>query len=109
MVDSSVVREVSPSVSFVFAHLGASLDTSSAFLPLVRNFVFEGCSLRVVVGELFLVLSQSVNWFGGLVEKGRKMSEVRSSDLETGLSSNDGPVEEDTAVSSPREIRAFHA
>ena len=37
------------------------------------------------------------------------MSEVRSSELETGLSSNNGPVEEDTTVSSPREVRAFHA
>ena len=37
------------------------------------------------------------------------MSEVRSSELETGLSSSDNPVEmeEDTAVSIPREVRAF--
>ena len=39
------------------------------------------------------------------------MSEVRSSELETGLSSSDDPVEveEDTAVSIPREVRAFYA
>ena len=39
------------------------------------------------------------------------MSEVRSSELETGLSSNDDTVEAggDTAVSAPREVRAFHA
>ena len=37
------------------------------------------------------------------------MSEVRSSDLETGLSSNGDPVEGDTAISAPREVRAFHA
>ena len=37
------------------------------------------------------------------------MSEVRSSDLETGLSSNGDPVEGDTAVSAPREVRAFYA
>ena len=39
------------------------------------------------------------------------MSEVRSSELETGLSSSDSPVEmeEDTAVSIPREVRAFQA
>ena len=39
------------------------------------------------------------------------MSEVRSSELETGLSSSNDPVEvkEDTAASDQREIRAFHA
>ena len=37
------------------------------------------------------------------------MSEVRSSDLETGLSSNGDLVEGDTAVSAPREVRAFYA
>ena len=34
---------------------------------------------------------------------------MRSSELETGLSSSDGPVEGDTAVSSPRPVRAFYA
>ncbi|XP_065619504.1 uncharacterized protein LOC136063280 [Quercus suber] len=37
------------------------------------------------------------------------MSEVRSSELDTGLSSSGGPAERDTAVSVPREVRAFHA
>ena len=37
------------------------------------------------------------------------MSEVRSSKLETGLSSSGDPVEGDTAVSAPREVRAFYA
>ena len=37
------------------------------------------------------------------------MSEVRSSDLETGLSSNGDPVEGGTAVSAPQEVRAFCA
>lgn len=37
------------------------------------------------------------------------MSEVRSSELETGLSSNDDPMKEDTTVSTPRVVRAFSA
>ena len=37
------------------------------------------------------------------------MSEVRSSELETRLSSSGGPVEGDTAVSNPCEVRAFYA
>ena len=37
------------------------------------------------------------------------MSEVRSSELDTGLSSSGEPVEGDTAISTPREVRAFYA
>ena len=37
------------------------------------------------------------------------MSEVRSSKLETGLSSSNEPVEGDTAVSASREVKAFYA
>ena len=37
------------------------------------------------------------------------MSKVRSSELGIGLSSSDDPVEGDTAVSIPREVKAFHA
>ena len=61
------------------------------------------------MGEFFHVLSQSINWFGGLIRERKRMFEVRSSELEIGLSSSDGPMEEDIAVSSPREVRAFHA
>ena len=37
------------------------------------------------------------------------MSEVRSSELDTGLSSSEGSVEGDMAVSIPRQVRAFYA
>ena len=37
------------------------------------------------------------------------MSEVRSSELNTGLSSSGEPMEGDTVVSTPREVRAFYA
>ena len=37
------------------------------------------------------------------------MSEVRSSELDTGLSSSGGPVEGDMAVSTPRQVKAFYA
>ena len=37
------------------------------------------------------------------------MPKVRSSELETGLSSSDKLMEGDTAVSAAREVRAFHA
>ena len=85
MVDSSKVSVMCPSVSFLFARLGASLDTFGAFIPLIKNFIFEGCGLGVVVGELFPVLNQSVNWFKGLIEERKRMSKVRSSELKTRL------------------------
>ena len=72
MVSSSEVRVVVPSVSFLFACLGASLDTSHAFLPSVGNFVFEGCGLGVVLGELFLVLSQSSQLVWGFGSRGEE-------------------------------------
>ena len=40
MVSSSKVRIVCPSISFLFACLGASLGISCTFSPLVEGFVF---------------------------------------------------------------------
>ena len=83
----------------------------SVFCPLVEDFVFGGSSLSVVLANLFPLLCKSVDWFEDLVGEWRVMSKVRSSELETGLSSSDDPieVEEDTATSSPRKVRAFSA
>ena len=104
MVDSLEVRIACPSISFLFAHLGGSLGV----FPHLENFVFEGNCLSVVLGDLLPLLHQSLNWFEGLVRR-EVMSEVRSRDLETRLSSNGDPMEGDTAVSAPREVRAFYA
>ena len=64
-------------------------------------------SLNLVLADLFPLLCQSVDWFEDLMGDRRVMSKVRSSKLETGLSSSDDPVEEDTAASSPRVVRSF--
>ena len=97
MVSSSEVRVACPSVSFFFARLGATLGVSSDFFPLIRDFVFEGYGLSVVLGELSPILGQSLAWFEG---ETKRMSEVRSSELETGLSSSEGLVEGDIAISA---------
>ena len=39
----------------------------------------------------------------------KRMSEVRSSELETGLSCSGDPEVGDTTISTPRVVRAFHA
>ena len=88
MVSGSEVKAICPSVSFFFACLGAALGVSGDFLPFVGDFIFSGCSLSLVIGELSPILGQSLTWFK---EENRRMVEVRSSELETGLSSSDNP------------------
>ena len=104
MVDSLEVRIAWPSISFLFARLGGSL----VVFQHLENLVFEGNCLSVVLGDLLPLFRQSLNWFEGLVRRREVMSEIRSNDLKIGLSSNGDPVEGDTAVSAPREVRAFY-
>ena len=106
MVSGSEVRVVCPSVSFFFTLLRAALGVSGDFRPLVRDFVFTGCGLSLVIGELSPILGQSIAWFEG---ETRRMMELRSSELETGLSSSGDLEVGDTAVSVPRVVRAYHA
>ena len=105
MVSSSEVRIACPSFSFLFACLRGSLGV----FPHLENFVFEGNSLGIALADLLPLLRQSIDLFKGLVRERETMSEVRSSELKTGLSSNSDPMEGDTAVSIPREVRAFYA
>ena len=108
MVSDSEVRATCPSVSFFFACLGAILGVFGDFVPLVGDFIFAGCGLSLVIGELSPILGQSLAWFEG---ETRRMAEVRFSELEIGLLSS-GNLERgggDTAVSAPRVVRAFHA
>ena len=96
MVSGYEVRVACPSVSFFFARLGAALGVSGDFLPLVGDFIFAGCGLSVVLGELSPILGQSIAWFEG---ETKRMSKVRSNELETRLLSSSGLEEGDTAVS----------
>ena len=77
-----------PFVSFFFACLGPALGVSGDFLPLVRDFIFAGCGLSLVIREFSPILGQSLAWFEG---ETRRMVEVRSSEVETGLSSSGDP------------------
>ena len=106
MVSGSEVRAACPSVSFFFARLGVALGVSGDFLPLVGDFIFVGCGLSLVIGELSSILGQSLAWFEG---ETRRMAEVRSSELETGLLSSGDLEGGDIAVFAPRVVRAFHA
>ena len=93
-------------LSFFFARLRAALVVSDDFLPLVGDFIFAGCGLSLVIGELSPILGQSLAWFEG---ETRRMAEVRSSELEIGLSSSGDPEGGDTAISASQVVRDFHA
>ena len=58
MVGSFETRILCPSISFLFAHLGAFLSVSCTFCPSVEGFVFGGSSLGVVLANLVPLLCQ---------------------------------------------------
>ena len=60
MVSGSEVKAICPSVSFFFACLGAALGVSGDFLLFVGDFIFAGCGLSLVIGELSPILGQSL-------------------------------------------------
>ena len=111
MVDSSEVRRLYPSLSFFFASLGASFSSSCSFGSLIENFVLGGSGLSLALADLLPLLRELVNWFEGVVGEQKVMSEVKSSELETRMSSSDDlvVVEKDIAASGLREVRVFHA
>ena len=74
----------------------------------------RGSSLGFLLVDLHPLLHQSLNWFKEMVGEREVVSEVRSNELETGLSSSDDPVkaEVDTAAFGPllpgrKEISLF--
>ena len=103
MVSNSEVRTTCPSTSFLFVRLGGSLGV----FPHLENFISEGNSLGIIVADLLPLLRQSIGWFRDVMREA--MLEVRSSELETGLSSSGDLAEGDTAVFAPHEVRAFYA
>lgn len=122
MVDYSKFRHLSPFLSFFFARLGASLGSFGDRCPQVGDFALGDSSLGLALGDLYPLLRQSLNWFRvvqGVFEEERMGSEVRSSDLETSLSSSGDTIRAKTdtpalvpsssqpSVSQPP--RAFHA
>ena len=63
MVDHYEIRNLSPSVSFFFACLGASLSSFGNHCPQVGDFALGDNSLGLVLGDLYPLLRQSLDWF----------------------------------------------
>ena len=110
MVDFSEVRSLFPLVSFFFVRLGAFLETSSGQRPHIDLFVSRDSAFRPVLIDLYPLLHRSLNWYRLLykmsMEEGER-SVVRSSELETVLSSSDKPVEMeiDTVALKPLSLK----
>ena len=99
MVDYSFVRVDCSLVSILFATLGCLLEiVEGEHLNGVSLFVGEDCPYRLVISSLFPLVSHFVRVARFL----KIFGEVRSSELETGLSSsNDHEVLEVTSPSIP--------
>ena len=102
--------------------MGAFIGFPSGHYSQVRDFVLGDSSLGLVLGDLYPLLCESLDWFGSVRKALRRKNMgpgVRLSDLETSLSSNAGMdgVEMDTATSIPSSFlpsvptppRSFHA
>ena len=131
MVGYSEVQHTSPSVAFLFARLGALIESSAkpfgvlspvGTYPPIEGFVLSGGGLGLVLGDLYPLLYKSQVWFKSVREVLRREvmgSKVGSGDLERGTSSNIGGegIGVDTATSAPSSsqpsvpavVRAFHA
>ena len=98
MVDYFAIRVDFPSIAFFFFHLGSLLESlKGEHLEKVNSFVGKDCPYTFVLSSLFPLVSHSTK-----VAKLLRMSEVRSSDLETGLSSfDDCVVLEVTSIYAP--------
>ena len=88
MVDYFFVRVDCPSITFLFARLGCLLESvEGECLKWVSLFMGEDYPYKFFLFSLFPLVSHFAK-----VARSLKMSEVRSSDLETGLSSSDDRV-----------------
>ena len=104
---------ISPSISFFFARLGVFLESSSGQRPPLGLSASWVCALKPVLLELYPLIHQSFIWHHLNNEMVKERVDVRSSELDRGLSSNDNPigVEVDTTTSKPSsssQPKPFH-
>ena len=106
----SDIRRTSSLIAFFFARLGVLIGCSSGHYPQIGDLALGDNSLRLVLGDLYPLLCQSLGWFNlvrGVLKRKKMSFEVRSSGLEANLSSNAGTsaVEMDIVVSMPLSSR----
>ena len=67
MLGYSEIWQLYPSVSFLFARLGAYLGSFCTRCPSIEGFAVGGHGLSLVLTDLFPLLRQIVDWFEELV------------------------------------------
>ena len=82
MVEFSMVRSDFPSISIFFVHLCSLLEAVGRRCPKVELFVDRNCPFRFALCSLFPLVHHFVGFAPSYVGE----VEVRSSELETGLS-----------------------
>jgi len=105
MVDYSAIRTDCPSITFFFAHIGSLLESiEGKHLKGISSFTRKDCPYTSILSSLFPLVSHSAE-----VARLLRMSEVRSSDLEIGLSSSDDHVvSKATSVSTLYKAETSH-
>ena len=63
MVGYIELRNISPSIAFLFARLGGLLNSSGDRYPQIGNFIIGDSGLNLVLGDLYPLLHQSLSWF----------------------------------------------
>ena len=100
MVDFAFIRKETPSVLFFFARLGVFLESSSRRRPHVGLFVPHDCgAFRPVWIGLFPLIHHSlIAHHLEMTAIEYRDSDVRSSELETGLSSSGESTNKDFEI-----------
>ena len=100
MVDFAFIRKETPSVLFFFARLGVFLESSSRRRPHVGLFVPHDCgAFRPVWIGLFPLIHHSlIAHHLEMTAIEYRDSDVRSSELETGLSSSGESTDKDFEI-----------
>ena len=63
LMNYSDIRCISPLIAFFFARLGVLIGCSSGHYPQIRDLALGDSSLRLVLGDLYPLLCQSLDWF----------------------------------------------
>ena len=61
MVDYAEIKHTSPSIAFLFARLRELLDSFRNHYPQIGDFVMGGSGLDLALGDLYLLLHQSLS------------------------------------------------
>ena len=100
MVDFDFIRKEAPSISFFFARLGVFLESSGGRHPQVGLFVPQNCGAfkPVLIGLYFLLHRSLITHHLEMTTIEYRDSDIRSNELEIGLSSSGESFDKDFEI-----------